>query len=255
METFLSIHRDVITGTLSTFDRIIFKGHLLDFFPARGLPNFLSRQGILLKGFGGYVQATSEELKTHIQRLAADAVRKQLTEIRAINPRDVLILSGDHLYRMDYAPFLRAHRQTERPIYTHPRFLPPSQVDRDCILDHVLLADGCRIVHSQICESVVGIRSLIGPDTRLTRTIMMGADEYETDAERAANAARGIPDIGVGRGCIIEGAIIDKNARIGDDVVIQHRPNREDVETESYVSRDGIIVVLKNAIIPKGTVI
>ena len=185
----------------------------------------------------------------------ADAVRKQLTEIRAINPRDVLILSGDHLYRMDYAPFLRAHRQTERPIYTHPRFLPPSQVDRDCILDHVLLADGCRIVHSQICESVVGIRSLIGPDTRLTRTIMMGADEYETDAERADNAARDMPDIGVGRGCIIEGAIIDKNARIGDDVVIQHIPNREDVESESYVSRDGIVVVLKNAIIPKGTVI
>jgi len=388
METFLSIHRDVITGTLSTFDRIIFKGHLLDFFPARGLPNFLSRQGILLKGFGGYVQATSEELKTHIQRLAADAVRKQLTEIRAINPRDVLILSGDHLYRMDYALFLRAHRQAEaditlavhpvsradaprfgivetgsgqrivnfhekpgdhaqldalathpdserpylasmgiylfraetlyqlletnsgpdfgqhilpcslrgnqvmaypfdgywedigtirafydtnlaltgdkppfnlydpeRPIYTHPRFLPPSQVDRECILDHVLLADGCRIVHSQICESVVGIRSLIGPDTRLTRTIMMGADEYETDAERADNAARDMPDIGVGRGCIIEGAIIDKNARIGDDVVIQHIPNREDVESESYVSRDGIVVVLKNAIIPKGTVI
>lgn len=75
METFLSIHRDVITGTLSTFDRMIFKGHLLDFFPARGLSNFLSRQGILLKDFGGYVQATSEELKTHIQRLAADAGR------------------------------------------------------------------------------------------------------------------------------------------------------------------------------------
>lgn len=75
METFLSIHRDVISGTLSTFDRIIFKGHLLDFFPAQGLPNFLSRQGILLKDFGGYVQATSEELKTHIQQLAKDAGR------------------------------------------------------------------------------------------------------------------------------------------------------------------------------------
>ncbi len=78
METFLSIHRDVITGTLSTFDRIIFKGHLLDFFPAQGLPNFLSRQGILLKDFGRYVQATSAELKTHIQQLAQDGNRPYL---------------------------------------------------------------------------------------------------------------------------------------------------------------------------------
>ena len=75
METFLSIHRTVITGTLSTFDRIIFKGHLLDFFPAHGLPSFLNRQGILLKDFGQYVQATSDELKTHIQQLAAEARR------------------------------------------------------------------------------------------------------------------------------------------------------------------------------------
>jgi len=75
METFLSIHRDVITGTLSTFDRIIVKGHLLDFFPANGLANFLNRQGIWLKAFGGYVQVTSEELKTHIQQRAKDAGR------------------------------------------------------------------------------------------------------------------------------------------------------------------------------------
>jgi len=75
MDTFLKNNQAVITDTLSTFDRIIFKGHLLDFFPANGLANFLSRQGILLKDFGGYVQATSEELKTHIQHLAEEAKR------------------------------------------------------------------------------------------------------------------------------------------------------------------------------------
>jgi hypothetical protein len=75
METFLSIHQDIVTGTLSTFDRIIFKGHLLDFFPQNGLANFLSRQGILLKDFGGYVEKTSVELKAHIQQLATEAKR------------------------------------------------------------------------------------------------------------------------------------------------------------------------------------
>jgi hypothetical protein len=78
METFLSIHQDIITGTLSTFDRLIFKGHLLDFFPANGLAHFLSRQGVLLKDFGKYVQATSEELKAHVQRLAQEAGRPYL---------------------------------------------------------------------------------------------------------------------------------------------------------------------------------
>lgn len=75
METLLSIPQDIITGTLSTFDRLIFKGHLLDCFPANGLAHFLSRQGVLLKDFGKYVQATSEELKAHVQRLAQEAGR------------------------------------------------------------------------------------------------------------------------------------------------------------------------------------
>jgi hypothetical protein len=78
MKTFLSIHQDVITGTLETFDRIIFKGHLLDFYPENGMAIFLSRQKILLKDFGSYVEKTSEELKAHIQKLADDAKRPYL---------------------------------------------------------------------------------------------------------------------------------------------------------------------------------
>jgi glucose-1-phosphate adenylyltransferase len=143
----------------------------------------------------------------------------------------------------------------ERPIYTHPRFLPPSRVDQDCILRDVLLADGCEVVRSQIYESIVGVRSRIGPAARLSRTVMMGADQYETDSEKAAHRAAGLPPIGVGQGCVIEGAIIDKNARIGDDVVIRHIPDRPDMETENYVARDGLIIVMKNGVVPNGSVI
>jgi glucose-1-phosphate adenylyltransferase len=143
----------------------------------------------------------------------------------------------------------------ERPIYTHPRFLPPSVVAEDCILRRVLLADGCEVIQSQIYESVIGVRSMIGPEARLARTVMMGADYYETAADKAANAAAGRPAVGVGQGCVIEGAIIDKNARIGDDVVIRHIPGRPDMETGSYVARDGLVIVLKDGVIPPGTVI
>lgn len=316
----------------------------------------------------------------------ADAIRKQLPELRAMNPRDVLILSGDHLYRMDYRPFIERHRaakadvtlavlpvareetprlgiveldadrriikfhekptsppppvlaphdpqrpylasmgiylfraevlydllesqsgsdfgkhilptslegnrvmaypfdgywedigtirsfydanlalaqanpafsfyDSERPIYTHPRFLPPTAVDEDCILHDVLLADGSKVINSHIHHSVIGVRSLIGPGAKVTRTVTMGADYYETENERAENAARGLPNIGIGPGCVIEGAIIDKNARLGAGVVIRHLPNREDLETEHYAARDGIIIVTKDGIIPTGTVI
>jgi glucose-1-phosphate adenylyltransferase len=84
---------------------------------------------------------------------------------------------------------------------------------------------------------------------------MMGADYFETDADCAENAERGLPNIGVGEGCTIDGAIIDKNARIGRDVVIRSLPDRADVETEHYVARDGIVIVLKNCVVPDGMVI
>jgi hypothetical protein len=75
METFLSIHQDVVTGTLSTFDRIIFKGHLLKFFPKGAFARFLAQQHVLLKDFGTYVQTMTEALKTHLEGLAANANR------------------------------------------------------------------------------------------------------------------------------------------------------------------------------------
>jgi len=318
----------------------------------------------------------------------ADALRKQRMELETIAPRDFLILSGDHLYRMDYAAFVQAHRDAqadvtvavlpvsrddagrfgivetdseqritsffekpkdavlldrlgtypdarrpflgsmgvyvfraealyqlldtipgsdfgkdiipaslssckvtaypfdgywadigtikafyeanlallepdsqfnlhdpERPIYTHPRLLPPCQVDDNCRCTGSLLAPGARLVGADIDHSIVGVRSQIGQGTRLARTIMMGADFFESDLQKATNAAAGRPNLGIGGNCVIEGAIIDKNARIGANTVIRSLPNRPDVETDQFVVRDGIVIVPKNATIPAGTVI
>lgn len=317
----------------------------------------------------------------------ADAVRKQLWRLEHARPEDVLILSGDHLYRMDYAEFVELHRENradvtiavqpvdaeaatrfgilkmdgdgritsfhekpapeeldglasapgtekpymasmgiyvfradvlqrvlrrseaedfgrevipdaiedsrvyafefdgywadigtvrafyeanlalgqldppfdfydmEHPIYTHPRFLPSSVTD-GCDLEKAVVADGCLIHGSDIRESVVGLRSVIGPEVRIIRSVIMGADFYETPERKAENRALGRPNIGIGRGSSIEGAIIDKNARIGEGVTIRaHDPEGEVVETENYVIKDGIVVIPKNAIIANGTVI
>ena len=141
------------------------------------------------------------------------------------------------------------------PIYTRPRFLPSSRAD-GCDLERTVLAEGCLLQVRDIRESVIGLRSIIGPDVRLTRTVMMGADFYETPEQKAENRRLGRPDVGIGRGCVIEGAIIDKNARIGAGVTIRAQPpGRELPETENYAIRDGIVVIPKGAVIPDGTVI
>jgi glucose-1-phosphate adenylyltransferase len=343
---------------------------------------------------GGWVQILAAEQTTAEESAAtdwyqgtADAVRKQLIHMRTAHPKEVLILSGDHLYRMDYAPFIATHRENgadvtiavqpkpreaapqlgilkvdkkghivefaekpkgkaldkmasgddpenpflasmgiyifnfdvlkellakhqkddfgkhilpaamkshkvfahvfdgywedigtvqayyeaclslalpdppfdlydpERPIYTRPRYLPATRTD-DCHLERVMLADGCLLQDAIISDSVIGLRSIIGPGVRISRTVVMGADFYEDAARRAANRERGRPDVGIGSGTSIEGAIIDKNARIGHNVVIRPHPDvKEMVEEENYVIRDGLVIVPKNAAIPDGTVI
>jgi len=143
----------------------------------------------------------------------------------------------------------------EHPIFTRPRFLPPSLTD-GCDLEKALVADGCLLHGSDIRESVIGLRSVIAPEVRVIRSVVMGADFYETPERKAENRALGRPDVGIGRGSSIEGAIIDKNVRIGQGVTIRaHDPQGEMVETEDYVIRDGIVVIPKNAVIPDGTVI
>jgi glucose-1-phosphate adenylyltransferase len=140
------------------------------------------------------------------------------------------------------------------PIYTHPRFLPPSEV-RKATLDEVLLADGCRIIDANITCSVVGLRSIIGPNVTIRDSVLMGADYFESEAQREHNAQAEIPSMGIGEGSTIEGALIDKNARIGRNVHIRQMPDRPDTVTENWVAQDGLVIVPKSAIIMDNTVI
>ena len=141
----------------------------------------------------------------------------------------------------------------KHPIYTRPRFLAASKVQGGS-LTNVLLADGCRLQEASIRNSVIGLRSIICNGVTIERSVIMGADYYERP-EEIDDLPADVPRIGIGPDSVIQGAIVDKNARIGQHVIIRNMPDRLDSESDNWVSREGIVIVPKNAVIPDGTVI
>lgn len=137
------------------------------------------------------------------------------------------------------------------PMFTRPRWLPGSKIN-GAQIDHAIIADGCIISHAEIHESIVGIRSIVSPGSRLNRTVVLGGDFYESAFSIAEHEAQGLPAIGIGRNTVIENAIIDKNARIGNDVHISPAGKPDNVDHALYYVRDGIVIVPKNGVVPHG---
>lgn len=154
----------------------------------------------------------------------------------------------------DENPPFRFHSR-EGFIYTRMRYLPAARVSAARV-EACLVGDGC-VVQSgaELHRCVLGIRSRVGHNVGLRDTIVLGADQFETDAERAANRKRGVPDLGIGDGSVIERAILDKDCRIGQNVRIVNRADRPDTEGPNYVVRDGIVVIPNEAVVPDNTVI
>ena len=142
----------------------------------------------------------------------------------------------------------------QAPIYTNRRHLPSTKVNSSSVRSSIL-AEGSIIDDSELDRTIVGIRSIISSGSRIYQSVLMGADFYESDTLQAENAHAGIPDIGIGKKCLIQNAIIDKNARIGDNAVIANTKNLDNHDSDNYYIRDGIVIVPKDATIPPDTVI
>lgn len=137
------------------------------------------------------------------------------------------------------------------PIYTQDRYLPPSKLNK-CAFDYAVIGDGSIIEDSTIQHSVLGMRSFVREGTRLKDVVMMGADYYESEDELQANLATGRPHLGVGPGCFIEHAIIDKNARIGAGVSLSAIGKADGDYPHGIIIRDGVLVVPKGVVVPDG---
>lgn len=196
----------------------------------------------LATDFGKEVFPRSLE-KYHVNTFLFDGYWEDVGTIKAYHEAS-LALTGPN------PPF--DFHSPEGVIYTRMRFLPASRVNA-AELEQCLISDGCVVESgSRIQRSVLGVRTRVGKNVRIKNSVIIGADRFESQEDKAANRAEGIPDIGIGEGAIIENAIIDKDARIGRNVRILNRAGKTEEEGEHYFIRDGIVVVPKAYVVPDG---
>lgn len=136
------------------------------------------------------------------------------------------------------------------PVFTHPRFMPATKIEAARVTN-ALVSEGSRIVDADIERSVVGIRSRIGRGCQIRNSLILGADYYETEDQLVA----GVPAMGIGDGSVIENAIVDKNARVGQNVKLTNAAGVENADGPCWFIRDGIIVIPKDMIVPDGVTV
>ena len=186
-------------------------------------------------------------LRTHkIQAHLFDGYWEDLGTIQAYHEASLALASEN-------PPF--DFNSPEGVIFTRMRFLPASRLSGATLRD-ALISDGCVIQEgARIERSVVGVRARIGRNALIRDSVLIGADRFETDAERERNRSRGIPNLVVGDNVVIEHAILDKDCRVGNNVRLVNSRGVTDEEAPNYVIRDGIIAITRGTAFPDGTVI
>ncbi len=148
------------------------------------------------------------------------------------------------------APF-RFH-DPRRPIFTRPRTLPPARVLGGSV-EHCVLSDGCMLAGGTFRDSVIGVRAVVGERAQISRSIIVGADYYETDDDRAGRSS--LPHLGIGKDVVLDRAIVDKNARIGDGCRLVNKSGVLEADGDGWHIRSGIVVVPKSGVVKPGTVV
>jgi glucose-1-phosphate adenylyltransferase len=148
------------------------------------------------------------------------------------------------------APF--SFYDSRQPIYTHARFLPGARLER-CDIQDGIIVEGCSLERCSVEQSVIGVRTIVRAGTRISRSVLLGADFYESDDMAPARGNN--PPLGIGRDVVLDKVIVDKNARIGDGARLTNEAGVQDADGDGYFIRNGIIVVPKDGVIKAGTLV
>jgi len=236
-----------------------------EWFEARGIAargrEYLANMGIYLfsrtaleKLMAAYPQANDLVHDFLIPSLTRQRIQAHLVDSYWEDLGTIKSYFDAHLALVGDQPPFDFH-SPEGVIYTRMRDLPTSRI-RASRVRQCLIADGCVVeAGAQLDQCVLGVRSRVGKNVRMKETILLGADQLETEAQRRHNALNGIPHVEVGEGSVISRAILDKDCRIGRGVQIINRNQMLNGEGDYHVIRDGIVVIPNGTVIPDGTVI
>jgi glucose-1-phosphate adenylyltransferase len=180
----------------------------------------------------------------HVQAFLYDGYWEDIGTIRAFYEANIQLTQPDPPFQL-ISP--------DAPMYSRLRFLPPSQF-HGAQIKNAIIADGCQIGEGSMIEnSIIGVRSQIGRNVTIRNSILMGADFFQTTSDMAADREAGKPSVGIGDWSRIEGAIVDKNCRIGSHVQIQNLSGAESSpESDGAMIADGVAVVVKDAVLADG---
>ena len=81
-------------------------------YKGQSLIQHVQRGWSYLRGeFGEFIDVVpaQQQVGKHWYRGTADCVYQNLDLIRALRPKHVLVLAGDHIYKMDYGPMIAYH--------------------------------------------------------------------------------------------------------------------------------------------------
>ncbi len=156
-----------------------------------------------------------------------------------------------NLQLTDIKPPFNFYDETQR-IYTRARYLPAVKINGASIR-HAVIADGSIINNASLNRVILAVRSVISEGSKLENVVMMGADDFENDINFLENVTLGRPNIGVGKDCSIRNAILDKNVRIGNNVVLDPSGLEDNYKScADVVIRDGVLIVTKDTVLQDG---
>jgi glucose-1-phosphate adenylyltransferase len=182
----------------------------------------------------------------HVQTHLFDGYWEDVGTVKSYHEANLALTADD-------PPFV--FHAPEGVIYTRMRYLPASRLTA-AVLDHAIISDGCVIgAETKITRSVIGVRTQIGSNVTIRNSVIIGADGYESLQEKADNKLRGLPNVGIGDGCVIDNAILDKDARVGRNVHLLNRDKVKNGEGPNFVIREGLVVIPRGATVLDGTVI
>ncbi len=223
----------------------------------QGNKEYLASMGIYIFDADVMERLLNNDKKDFGKEIIPDAIGK--VDVRAYTYRgyweDIGTIKNFYETNLDLGsprPQFNLYDQ-HNPLYTHRRDLPPTKINSST-MNNSIASEGSIITNAVINRCLIGIRTIIRSGARLDGVYTMGADYYETQEQFEENRSQGIPGYGVDEGTSISGAIIDRNARIGRNCRIGvDQCHRMDGDYEGYSVRDGIIIILKGAVIPDNT--